>query len=433
MPFRFIHTADIHLDSPLKSLALRDTALSEAVGTATRAAFVRIIDLCLAEAVDALLIAGDLYDGAQTSMKTARFLLAQLARLEAAGVATWLIRGNHDAMSRITAELVFPPSVTVFGARAEVRMVETGGRPVAIHGISFARPQAPDSLLGKFRPPVPGAVNIGMMHTSLGGAAGHDVYAPCALADLQASGFDYWALGHVHVRAEYPGRCTVVMPGMPQGRDIGEAGAKSVTLVTVTDDGRVLTETRDTAAVRFERVPVAVDGLEGWPDLVAALGQAVRAARRDHAADQLVLRPMLTGRTPLAWRLLRDGDLMGNEAVAVAESLGSVWIDKLENLTEAGERAVVGDALADLAALIDPRDAGLVQAGAEVTDELLRALPRELRALPADLLRALPPGLAAVPGDDPDRIAAARADLMQAGAAEVLAALHGGRDADQPA
>ncbi len=84
MAYRFLHTADIHLDSPLKSLALRDPELSNVIGLATRRAFVRLVDLCLEESVDALVIAGDLYDGDQTSMKTARFLAEQLQRLNQA-------------------------------------------------------------------------------------------------------------------------------------------------------------------------------------------------------------------------------------------------------------------------------------------------------------------------------------------------------------
>ncbi len=119
MTFRFVHAADIHLDSPLRSLALRDPDLAELIGNATRQAFVRTIDLCLSEQVDALLIAGDLYDGDQSSMKTARFLAEQLRRLDQAGIRTFVIRGNHDAMSRITKELVLPDTVKVFGGRAE--------------------------------------------------------------------------------------------------------------------------------------------------------------------------------------------------------------------------------------------------------------------------------------------------------------------------
>ena len=80
MPFRFVHTADIHLDSPLRSLAMRNPDLAELIGGSTRQALVGIVDLCLEERVNALIIAGDLYDGDQTSMKTARFLADEMKR-----------------------------------------------------------------------------------------------------------------------------------------------------------------------------------------------------------------------------------------------------------------------------------------------------------------------------------------------------------------
>ena len=154
--YRFVHAADIHLDSPLRSLALRDPALADFIGNASRQVFVRIIDLCLEEQVQALLLAGDLYDGDQTSMKTARFLGEQLRRLDAAGIRTFIIRGNHDALSRITKELVFPPNVHLFGGRAEAVEVERGRgeRSIVMHGLSFAKPHAPEGLLAKYRPPV---------------------------------------------------------------------------------------------------------------------------------------------------------------------------------------------------------------------------------------------------------------------------------------
>jgi exonuclease SbcD len=97
--FRFIHAADLHLDAPLKSLALKDEELSELVGNATRRALERIVDLCLEEKVDALLIAGDLYDGDMRSMKTAAFLVSEMERLQAADINVFMIRGNHDAES----------------------------------------------------------------------------------------------------------------------------------------------------------------------------------------------------------------------------------------------------------------------------------------------------------------------------------------------
>ncbi|HMB76905.1 MAG TPA: DNA repair exonuclease, partial [Kiloniellaceae bacterium] len=144
MTFRFLHTADIHLDSPLRSLALRDPEIAETVGNATRQAFVRTVDLCLEEKVDALMIAGDLYDGDLRSMKTAIFFGAQMRRLDEAGIRVFIVRGNHDAESRITKQLSLPPNVHVFSGRAEA--IEIEGKGVVVHGVSFADPQALESL-----------------------------------------------------------------------------------------------------------------------------------------------------------------------------------------------------------------------------------------------------------------------------------------------
>ncbi|MET0430184.1 MAG: DNA repair exonuclease, partial [Microvirga sp.] len=159
MAYRFVHAADLHLDSPLRSLALRNPDLAALIGDATRQALTGIVDLCLDERVDALLLAGDLYDGEQTSMKTARFLADQIRRLHAAGIRVFVIRGNHDALSKITKELVFPETVTVFGGRADTVAIDhhAGSFSVAIHGLSFSQAHAPESLLAKYRPAVEGA------------------------------------------------------------------------------------------------------------------------------------------------------------------------------------------------------------------------------------------------------------------------------------
>lgn len=387
MPFRFVHTADIHLDSPLRSLALRDAALAETIGNATRAALSRIIDICLEEQVDGLLIAGDLYDGEQTSMKTALFLARELARLDAAGIATFVIRGNHDAMSKITNELVLPDSVRVFGARAEAVSIErrAGGPDIVIHGLSFREPKAPESLLPRYRPPVEGAVNIGLMHTSLGGSPGHDPYAPCSLAQLEASGFRYWALGHIHQRSMQVGNATVVMPGIPQGRDINEAGAGSASLVTVADDGSITVEERTTASARFDRLAIDVSGETDWSGLAQAIGRQMEELGDD--GIHRVARIRLVGPTPLAWRIRRDIDLLKAEAEHRAYQRGGLTIEKLESACVSLEtKAAVegGDPVAELARLIEaevlPANAFGEQAQ-EAVNELARSLPPELRGL----------------------------------------------------
>jgi exonuclease SbcD len=387
MPFRFVHTADIHLDSPLRSLAMRDPDLAALIGGSTRQALVGIVDLCLEERVDALVIAGDLYDGDQTSMKTARFLADQMRRLHEAGIVVYKVRGNHDALSRITQELVLPPSLKLFGGRAETVEFRLGGLDIAIHGLSFTKPHAPESLLSKYGRPRPGAVNVGIMHTSLGGAAGHDPYAPCAVSDLQDWGFAYWALGHIHVRSEHRGPSAVVMPGMPQGRDIGEAGLKTVSLVTVSDDHGIVIEERPTSVAQFERVPVDLTDAETWPEIVDKIEREIAAVRDAAASPHLVVRLVLDGRTELSWRMRRDRDLLRTEIEHRLGNSGRTWIDKIEIATMAsrGSTRAVGapDPVDELGALI--RDE--IMSRYEVR-ESVAALVKEIRDdLPPDARR----------------------------------------------
>jgi len=406
--FRFVHTADLHLDSPLISLALRDPDLAAEVGVASRTALTRIVDLCLAERVDALLIAGDLWDGSQTSAKTPRFLKQELARLSDAGIRSFILRGNHDAASKISRELEPPPLCHVFGTKPGTEQFEIGGHSIAVHGVSFAEGAVPESLLPRYPAPVTGVFNIGMMHTSLNGSEGHDVYAPCRVSDLEAHGFDYWALGHIHKRAEHLGRSAVVMPGIPQGRDIGEAGAMSVTLATFGDDGRLTLEQRAVAALRFDRLAVDLTGVEDWGQAVAALTGALRAAASaGRAEDHLVLRPHLTGRTQLAFRIARDLDQLRQEAVTAAEGLAGLWIDKVENRTSATGAAQTR-LPADLVAIVTadlPSDPALMAALTDLARDLVQDLPPELR----NLL-----------GDDEDALRSHCAALLAEGTAQLL-------------
>lgn len=402
MTFRFIHTADLHLDSPLVSLALRDPALAAEVATASRATLTRIVDLCLTEQVDALIIAGDLWDGEQSSAKTPRFLKQELQRLSDGGIRCFIIRGNHDATSKVTRELEPPPLTHVFGTKPATQTFEAGGHLVAVHGISFAEGAVPQSLLPRYPAPVPGAFNLGMMHTSLNGSPAHDVYAPCALSDLDAHGYDYWALGHIHLRSAHLGRSAVVMPGIPQGRDMGEAGPHSVTLGSY--DGTLRLEERFVAGLRFERLALDLSGLTDWAEALAALTAALRAAAGPRTEDHLVLRLVLSGATPLSFRIARDLDRLTQEAVAVAESLPGLWIDKLENRTTGAAQSAL------------PAD--LVQITADMAHD--PALIAAMSQTAADLLQDLPPDLRNLLGDDAAALDSACRDLLTEGLSRLL-------------
>jgi len=322
---KILHTADVHLDSPLRSLALRNAGLRETVAAASRAAFSQMIDRALSEEVAAILISGDLFDGRERTARTGAFLLAELDRLAEAGIQVYYIKGNHDAENPITGTLDLPQHVHVFDARGGKHQL---AEDVWIHGVSFAESHAPESLLPRFKAPVAGAVNIAMLHSSLAGAAGHDVYAPCSVSDLAAMGFDYWALGHIHKRQIHAEAPWVVMPGIPQGRDIGEAGPKSATLITI-EQGQIALSEVPTCVVEFVETELDVTG--------AANDEALRATLKAHLSDLSaalmaptgVVRLTLKGAPARHWQILRDRDVWTEQVHVLAQTCGDLWIDKL--------------------------------------------------------------------------------------------------------
>ncbi len=377
MAIKILHTADLHLDSPLASLALRDEDLRAQVLTASRRALERMVDFCLAEDVAALLIAGDLYDRAERSAKTAAYLTLQMERLRAADIRVFYIKGNHDAENPITGEIALPANVHVFDGRgSKVQLAPE----VWIHGVSFRDRHAPESLLPQFGAPEPGAVNIAMLHTSLTGASGHDPYAPCAVADLAQMGFDYWALGHVHKRQVHATAPWVVMPGNPQGRDIGEAGAKSATLLTI-DAGRITVVEVPTSAVEFRQSEVSLTGLEDDDAIRDAL-RAHLAAEASGVADGAVLRLTLTGVTSRAWTLRRDRDYWAGILGQMARDTGRLWIEKLDFAVAPPAAVSSNDAVTEVQGLMAriAEEDGFREEARQELEQVLALLPPARRA-----------------------------------------------------
>ena len=376
---RILHTADLHLDSPLKSLALRNELLREKVQAASRAALERMVRFCADEDVRALLIAGDLFDGSIRSARTAAYLAGQMERLREADVSVFYVKGNHDAESPVSGAIDFPANVHVFDGRGG--KAQLPGTDVWIHGVSYRRAHAPESLLPKYPDPVPGAVNIALMHTSLTGASGHDPYAPCGLEELRSAGFQYWALGHVHRRAEHARSPWIVMPGMPQGRDIGEAGQKSATLLKISGSG-IEVEEVPTSIVEFRESRCLVDGVESDEDLRRKLRTHLRAEADKTVSDTAILRLALTGRTARAWQVRRDRDVWLETASELAEETGGLWVEALKIETEPPADRPNGGAVEELCDVMEVLQAepGFLEFARAEVDQALSLLPARRRS-----------------------------------------------------
>ncbi len=379
MTIKILHTSDLHLDSPLRSIALRDEDLQERVSTASRRTLERMVGFCIEEGITALLISGDLYDSAERSVKTAAFFVNQMERLNEKNIRVFYIKGNHDAENPITGEIPLPDNVHVFGGNGGKENIE--GTDIWIHGVSFRGRHVSKSLLPRFHDPEPSAINIAMLHTSLAGSPDHDEYAPCSVLELKARGFDYWALGHIHKRQIYDTDPWIVMPGIPQGRNIGETGPKSATLLTIAK-GAIRTGEIPTSIIEFRRSHCRIDGIEDDQALRKTLNLHLEEEFRATRSEYAILRIKLSGATHLAWQIRRDRDYWQETLEQIASETGRLWIEKIELDLDAPEKpAGASDPVVELHELMKQIAAedGFFKAAQLEIEQILSLLPRERR------------------------------------------------------
>lgn len=379
---RFVHAADLHLDSPMKGLWAYPGAPVDAMRGATRLALESLVDFCLAERVDLLVIAGDVFDGDWKDFRTGLYLVSQLARLREAQIPIVMIRGNHDAASVVTKSLRLPDGIHQLShERAEtVRFDDLG---VAVHGQSFASRSVTDNLAGGYPKPLPGLLNIGLLHTCLGGYADHENYAPCALEELASHGYDYWGLGHIHERAVLHAEPYVVFPGNLQGRHARECGAKGATLVEL-DDGELRLTELTFDHVRWTRARLDAGRIADSDELLAQFEDALASAI-DAADGRLVAcRVEVHGVTAAHTAFVRQRELLDAELRSVAAGLGGeqIWIERVRWKTAPprSSGAAGDDALGETLKVL--RDAA---ASDDTIAELVEGLRPLAAKLPADV------------------------------------------------
>ncbi len=329
MTFKFLHCADLHLDSPLVGLSTRADAPTDRLRSATRRAMDNLVQYAIEEEVRFVVIAGDVYDGDWPDYTTGLFFNARMAELGRAGIRVFLVSGNHDADSQITRHLVLPDNVTRFAVdHPQTHVIDE--LAVAMHGQGFARREVRDNLVPAYPQPLPGYLNIGVLHAAVEGTGGHEAYAPCRLDDLTGKGYDYWALGHVHRRQVLSKAPWVVYPGNLQGRHIREQGPKGAMVVQVS--GRdVLPRFVPLDVVRWHECRVNLTDAETDADFFERVAAAV-VEYTESSTLPLVLRMLLEGTSALHGTLLADRERYDNEirnAVMAVAGDDRVWIEKV--------------------------------------------------------------------------------------------------------
>ena len=336
MRIRFVHAADLHLDSPftgLKAAAPADVA--NALYHATFDAYENIINLCISEQVDALLVAGDVFDGTDRSLRAQLKFVEGLKKLDTKGIRSFVCHGNHDPLDGWQARLDYPPGCRRFGPEWEAVPVFEDPDRALIHGISYRKRDVTENLALRLGNVDPGPFSIGLVHGNVGNNPEHGAYAPCSLDDLAQSGVHYWALGHVHTRQVLNEQGpTVVYPGNPQGRHPNETGARGVYLVEVDDGGNVGLDFRPMDTVRWARLDSDIAALDTEQDLLDALHKGMQALLDGADGQSVVVRVRLTGRGELN-RKLRRPNMIEDLVEAIngewAERSPFVWCERIED------------------------------------------------------------------------------------------------------
>jgi DNA repair protein SbcD/Mre11 len=384
--FKFIHAADIHLDSPLRGLDKYEGAPVDAIRGATRRAFSKLVQLAIAERVDFVILAGDIYDGDWPDYNTGLFFVRELRELDNAGIRVVLLRGNHDAQSKITKSLKLPKNTQELSWE-KPDTVKIDSLHVAIHGQGYSTQAEKKNLAAEYPPPISEYFNIGVLHTALDGRDGHAHYAPCTLEELLAREYDYWALGHVHNRKKKNGdnHPRVEFPGNIQGRDIDETGAKGCLLVTVDSHGRATPDFRALDVFRWAEVKVDASEAESVDVALDAAGSAIADARDQAEGRPLATRVEITCRDTIHRQLA--GNLEQFRFDLAGQSATDIWIEKIKlALVREDERidsTVMGDAASELRAVLAE-----VEANPAAFQEILaagdcgklgKALPSQIR------------------------------------------------------
>ena len=236
---KILHTADFHLDSAFTALPEEKARLRR---QEARQLTDRLVDYANDHGVELLLLAGDLFDSDQLYGQTAQELARSLARF----------RGH-----------------------------------AVVYGAAFTAPAAPAGIPGSLGPEDEGLARILLLHGEVG--VRDSRYRAMTLKDVEQSGADYLALGHVHAfgGVQQAGRTFWAYPGCPEGRGFDELGDKGFLTGTV-EPGQVKLTFVPFARHRYQWLTADVTGVDPL--------EALRRELPPHPEAD-IFRMVLTGET----------------------------------------------------------------------------------------------------------------------------------------
>lgn len=310
MGFRFIHAADLHLDTPFKGLQQLPAPIRDRITRSTFVSFENLVELALAEQVDFVLFAGDIYDTSARSLQAQLQFKQGLEKLSRAGISSFIVHGNHDPLDGEHIPIEWPKLVHFFSADGVQRIpfYKQGREVASIYGFSYPTAHFTTNISKEFKRESD-AFAIGLLHTNCDHITNHSNYAPSSKQDLLQAGFDYWALGHVHQRKLVHEQPPIVYPGNLQGRHRLELGEKGCYIVDVSHQGRIeqlnFVPLQD---VLWLEETIDISRCKLFQEVLDCIEEAVTKLREQYKSA-LILYIKLTGQTEL-WQELSQTDVL---------------------------------------------------------------------------------------------------------------------------
>ena len=347
---KFIHCADLHIDSPFKGISEINKELGDVLYNSTFQSFRNIVDVAIENQVHAMLIAGDIYNGADKSLNAQLRFRDELTRLSDQGIPSFIVAGNHDPLDSWSASIEWPDGAHFFGGdKVEKYPLIIEGETVAeIYGISFPKQNVTENLALQFVRDNDNVPAIAILHTNIGENTGHKSYAPATIEELKSRKMDYWALGHVHTRKQLNENTPVILySGNSQARNPRELGKKGCTLVEMEKDGSCELTHHSTDVVRYQSADIDITALSTLDEVIESIKNECNSISSTMEGRHAIIRLTLEGRTSINDELRKGNNLSDIIETVRDQYLGDdpiIWLEKI-TLTTAGSYDV--DSLRD--------------------------------------------------------------------------------------
>jgi exonuclease SbcD len=331
-PFRFVHAADLHLDTPFRGLERLADWLSPVLADATLRTWDRLVEATIARGADFLVLAGDVFDHTTPTLRAQFRIRDGLDRLAEAGIPVFWAHGNHDPYATLDTNMEWPSNLVRFppGKAHTHPVIRHGETLCTVSGISYPTRAVHDNYAALLTRPSEAPWAVAVLHGNVGGQPGHDNYAPASLSDLARQGFDYWALGHIHQHLALANEPWVIYPGNLQGRHPRETGRKGAVLVEVDAGGTARPVFLPLNVVRWEVVTVDVTGLDHVDGVADRAERALRDIHLDSDEEGLLARLFLTGRTPLAAHDIPDLDTVAERLSDATQATPFQFVESIQ-------------------------------------------------------------------------------------------------------